>query len=500
MKNIIIVGAGPAGLTAAYELSKNKDFNITVVERDIQVGGISKTVNYKNNRIDIGGHRFFSKSDVVMDWWKEMLPIQDGNNNPDEIDEVMLLRSRKSRILWMRKLFDYPLKLSLKTIFQLGLWRVFLIGTSYLMALAHPIRPEENLEQFFINRFGKRLYKQFFKDYTEKVWGVPCSQISAAWGAQRVKGISITKALIHAFKSLFSRSKTKDVSQKNVETSLIESFLYPKFGPGQLWETVAKKCENQGVKIELNSEVEEIFCENGNVVSVKVRSNDGSIKGLECDYFLSSIPIKELIQKLQGVEIPQEVETISNGLCYRDFITVGLLCDCLNLKETNNKLIKDNWIYIQESDVKVGRLQIFNNWSPYMVSDKSKVWIGLEYFCQEGDELWTMPDTDFINLAKSEMQLCNVIDKDNVSDATVIRIQKAYPAYFGTYSNFDKVRRFLDTIKNLYCIGRNGQHRYNNMDHSMLSAIEAVKNINSNISDKSNIWAVNTEETYHETK
>lgn len=386
-KKVVIAGAGPAGLTAAYELAKSTDFDITVIERDIQVGGISKTVNYKNNRIDIGGHRFFSKSDTVMNWWTQVLPMQDAKTNPDKTDEVMLIRSRKSRILWMRKLFDYPLKLSLNTIFKLGLWRVFLIGISYMAALIHPIRPEENLEQFFINRFGKRLYKQFFKDYTEKVWGVPCSQISSSWGAQRIKGISITKAITHALKSALLPKKKNDISQKSVETSLIESFLYPKYGPGQLWECVAKECITRGVKIRLCTELDGIQCGNGGITSVTVHDAQKQADRLDCDFFISSMPIKELVGKLNGIEIPKEILEISEGLAYRDFITVGLLCESINLKERDGNTVKDNWIYIQESDVKVGRLQIFNNWSPYMVSDKRKTWIGLEYFCQEGDHL-----------------------------------------------------------------------------------------------------------------
>lgn len=499
-KKVVIVGAGPAGLTAAYELSKNAAFDITVIEREMLVGGISKTINYKNNRIDIGGHRFFSKSDTVMNWWARILPTQNSKVNPDKIDDVMLVRSRKSRILWMRKLFDYPLKLSLNTIFKLGLWRVFLIGTSYMSALIYPITPEENLEQFFINRFGKRLYRQFFKDYTEKVWGVPCAQISSSWGAQRIKGISITKAIIHALKSAFSDKGKTDIYQKDVETSLIESFLYPKYGPGQLWERVAKECQTRGVKILLSTELDRIVCEGGRVVSLTVHGENGKSDNLNCDFFISSMPVKELIKKLKGILIPQNVSEVSEGLVYRDFITVGLLCNSIKLKESDGKAVRDNWIYVQESDVKVGRLQIFNNWSPYMVSDKNKMWIGLEYFCQEGDNLWTMHDNEFIDMAKSEMQSCGIIESDAVLDATIIRVKKAYPAYFGTYNRFGEIRLFLDSISNLYCVGRNGQHRYNNMDHSMLSSMEAVRNIISGDICKANIWAVNTEEKYHETK
>lgn len=477
-KKVVIAGAGPAGLTAAYELSKREEFDIVVVERDIQVGGISKTVNYKNNRIDIGGHRFFSKSDEVMGWWTDILPVQENSTGCQTSENIMLVRSRKSRILWMRKLFDYPLKLSLNTIFKLGLWRVFLIGISYVFALVHPIRPEQNLEQFFINRFGKRLYKQFFKDYTEKVWGVPCSKINSSWGAQRIKGISITKAVAHAIRQKFFAKKSSDIAQKDIETSLIEKFLYPKYGPGQLWECVAKQCQSRGVKIYLSSEVEGVLCSDNRVSSVCVRDSDGNHLTLPCDFFISSMPIKELIERLNAISIPDSVKNVSEGLAYRDFITVGLLCDSINLRDPDGNIVKDNWIYIQESDVKVGRLQIFNNWSPYMVSQKGKIWIGLEYFCQEGNSLWTMKDSEMITLAKQEMQSCGILSNDSVSDATVIRVKKAYPAYFGTYDKFGTLRSFLDTIDNLFCVGRNGQHRYNNMDHSMLSSMEAVKKYN----------------------
>ena len=499
-KKIIIAGGGPAGLTAAYELSKGQDADIAVFEKDIQVGGISKTVNYKGNRIDIGGHRFFSKSDTVMQWWDGILPTEGDKIKADDTDKVMLVRSRKSRILWMRKLFDYPLKLTADTILKLGLWRTFLIGMSYLKAAAFPIKPEKNLEQFFINRFGKRLYLQFFKDYTEKVWGVSCSEISSAWGAQRIKGISITKAIAHAAKSAFAKKDKSDIAQKNVETSLIENFFYPKLGPGLLWETVAEKSQERGVKVALKTNVEVIVCRDGKVVEVRVKGENGESQTLPCDSFVSTMPIRELIEKIEGVEIPSAVKEVAAGLMYRDFITVGLLCDTIKLKDKSGIIVKDNWIYIQESDVKVGRLQIFNNWSPYMVADKSKAWIGLEYFCQEGDELWSMADDKYIELAKQEMASCGVIDQKAVNDAVVIRIQKAYPAYFGSYGKFDEIRKFLDSIENLFCIGRNGQHRYNNMDHSMLSAMEAVKCIQNNSSDKSAIWAVNTEEDYHEKK
>jgi len=500
-KRVVIAGGGPAGLTAASEVIKNADFEASVFEKSDILGGISRTVNYKGNRIDIGGHRFFSKSDEVMSWWLNVLPMESQSHPAAKFDEVMLRRSRKSRILWMRKLFDYPLKFSADTFKKLGLTRAFLMGVSYAKAMVFQIKPENNLEEFFINRFGRRLYLRFFKDYTEKVWGVPCNKISADWGAQRVKGFSITKAVLHAVRKMFDR-KPKDISQKDVETSLIEEFMYPKFGPGLLWETVGKSVLARGGKIEMQSEVVKINCEAGRVKSLTVKDQDGALKDVECDYFVSSMPIVELVAKLDGIEVPQNVKQICDGLLYRDFITVGLLCSDMNLKSDIDpkKIVEDNWIYIQESDVKVGRLQIFNNWSPYMVADSKLVWMGLEYFCNEGDEIWSMTDDALKVLAEKEMLSCGVIGQNSVKDSVVIRIQKAYPAYFGRYKEFPEVRAFLDKIENLFCVGRNGQHRYNNMDHSMLSAIEAVKNMHSGSTSKDNVWSVNTQEEYHESK
>lgn len=497
LKNIAIAGAGPAGLTAAYEINAE---NITVFERENFVGGISRTVEYKGNRIDIGGHRFFSKNNDVMDLWNKILPFQSAEDDPDSTDLIMLKRFRLSRILWMRRLFDYPLSLSPKTIFNLGIFRTFLLGLSYLKSAAFPPREIKNLEDFFISRFGRRLYLQFFKDYTEKVWGVKCSHIDASWGMQRVKGLSVKKAVLHA---LFGKFKSGGVRQKNVETSLIGEFLYPKFGPGQLWERIAGLCVDKGVKLELQAEVDQIHLKNGRITHVYVKRGDGKCEAVECDAFVSTMPIRELLSKLRGIEIPSNVAAVAEGLLYRDFITVGVLCDRILIKsdKMQNGLTKDNWIYIQEADVKIGRLQIFNNWSPYLVKDKGKIWMGLEYFCQEGDEMWEMSDSEMIEMAKMEMGKCAIARPEDVIDAVVIRTKKAYPAYFGTYGRFGEVREFLDKIENLYCVGRNGQHRYNNMDHSMLSAMECAKIINCGGGfPKDAIWNVNAEESYHESK
>lgn len=519
MKKAVIIGAGPAGLTAAYELLKKSDIHPVVYESEENVGGISKTVNYKGNRMDIGGHRFFSKSTAVMDWWNEVMPLQGSPSfddvmlhkekpfaaqgpDPEKEDRVMLVRERVSRIFFLRKFFDYPISLKFRTFANMGLWRTIKAGCGYVHASLFK-KKEDSLENFYINRFGRPLYSMFFEDYTEKVWGVHPSKLGADWGSQRVKGLSVAAVLKDMITKKFRSSK--DISQKEVETSLIEQFVYPKYGPGQLWETVAQDVQARNGEVVRNSEVTAIYVENGRVVSVDV-CKDGKTENQPCDFLLSSMPIKDLIAALRGIEVPQEVAQIASALPYRDFITVGLLVKKMKIENetkiaTYNKRVPDTWVYIQERDVKVGRMQVFNNWSPYMVADyKNSMFIGLEYFCSEGDELWNMNKEDFIKMAIDEMVKIDIIDREDVIDATQVKIKKAYPSYFGTYYQLDKVKAFLDGIENLYCIGRNGQHRYNNMDHSMLTAMEAVHNIVNNIPSKENIWAVNTEEEYHEVK
>lgn len=519
MKKAIIVGAGPAGLTAALELLKHTDIHPVVYEMENSVGGISKTVNYKGNRMDIGGHRFFSKSSEVMNWWNEVMPLQAAPSfddiilhkdkpfakqgpDPEKDDRVMLVRERVSRIFFLRKFFDYPISLKFQTFANMGFWRTVKAGCGYIHASIFK-KKEDSLENFYINRFGKPLYSMFFEDYTEKVWGVHPSKLGADWGSQRVKGLSIAAVLKNMITKKFNSSK--DISQKKVETSLIEQFIYPKFGPGQLWETVANDVQNKSGEVHNNSEIVAIYVDNNRVVSVDVLKN-GNIVNESCDYLFSSMPIKDLVSAIRGIEIPQDVAQIANELPYRDFITVGLLVKKLKINNetkiaTYNHRVPDTWVYIQERDVKVGRLQVFNNWSPYMVADyKNTMFIGLEYFCSEGDDLWSMSKEDFINMAIDEMVKIDIIERDDVLDATQVKIKKAYPSYFGTYYQLDKVKDFLDKIENLYCIGRNGQHRYNNMDHSMLTAMEAVTNVRNNVKSKENIWAVNTEEEYHEVK
>lgn len=500
-KIAIIIGAGPAGLTAAFELlEKGPNIKPIIFEVDGQLGGIAKTINYKGNRMDMGGHRFFSKSDRVMGWWERILPTQGPppKPNPDKTDLVMLIRSRISRILFLRRFFDYPVTLSKNTIVNLGPVRMTKIGFSYLKAWFFPIRPEKSLEDFFVNRFGRELYLTFFKDYTEKLWGVPCSDINPEWGAQRVKGLSILKALSHLVKQALSSKKT--LAQKELETSLIGQFLYPKFGPGQMWEEVAKRVQAAGGEIHLNHQVVGLIREGDHIVSARVKNETtGEVTTVAGDYFISTMPVRELIDGLEPV-VPNEVRQAASGLMYRDFITVGLLLKKMKVGRGKNGIVPDNWIYIQEPDVKLGRLQIFNNWSPYLVRDPNTIWLGLEYFCNEGDELWNKTDAEFMKFAIAELAKIGVIDASDVLDSTLARVKKAYPAYFGTYDRFEFIRKYVDQIENLFLIGRNGMHRYNNTDHSMLTAMTAVENIVNNIKTKESLWDVNAEQEYHEEK
>jgi protoporphyrinogen oxidase len=526
-KIALIIGAGPAGLTAAYELVMRTDIIPIVLESSNSIGGLSKTVVYKGNRIDIGGHRFFSKSDIVMQWWQQIMPIQGAETkdlleteihyhqkktslflsadgpNPEKTDNVLLIRKRLSRIFFMRKFFAYPITLNGKTISNLGIVRIWKIFISYTATKFFPVKNIVSLEDFFISRFGKELYTTFFKDYTEKVWGVECSKIPADWGAQRIKELSISRALFHAVKSIFSSEKS--INQKNTDTSLIEQFMYPKLGPGQLWELVAQKIQEKGGTIILQAEVQQINIVDGSITHLSYSAKEkNTVVDISGDYFLSTMPIKDLVIAM-GEKVPTNIRRISDGLQYRDFITVGLLLNKLRIKnegnlENEHHLIKDNWIYIQEPEVKIGRLQIFNNWSPYMVADKSKVWLGLEYFCNEGDDLWNMTDEEFKQFAIDELHSIDIIDKSDVIDSTILKVPKTYPAYFGTYNEFDIVKNYINKIENLFLIGRNGMHKYNNQDHSMLTAITAVDNIINGIKTKDNIWGINTEEEYHEKK
>ena len=516
MKKVIIIGAGPAGLTAGYELLKdNEGYEVVILEEDKQVGGISKTVRYNGNRMDIGGHRFFSKDENVMKFWEDLMPIQgapsyddkklnrekplkEGGPDPEKEDKVMLVRDRVSRIYYLKKFFDYPVSLKLETFTNMGLVRTIKSGFSYLKSIF--VKKEEtSLENFYINRFGKVLYGMFFEKYTEKLWGRHPSVISADWGSQRVKGLSITAVIKDMFRKIFNPRS------KKVETSLIEQFWYPKYGPGQLWETLADEFEKKGGKILKEHSVQKINIEGNKIVSVEC-VHDGKIEVFSGDIFISSMPLKDLVEDMKEEVVPEDIKKIATGLPYRDFMTVGLLLKKLDLKnktkiQTLGNIVPDCWIYVQEPDVKLGRIQIFNNWSPYMVSKpEEQVWIGLEYFCNEGDEYWNMSDEEFTKFAIKELVSMGIIEENDVLDSHRERVKKAYPAYFDTYDEIDKLIAYLNEFDNLYCVGRNGQHRYNNMDHSMVTAMETVKNIKNNVTTKDNIWKVNTEKEYHEVK
>lgn len=509
----IIIGAGPAGLTAAYYLLKTTDIIPIILEQSNQIGGLSRTVIHNGNLADIGGHRFFSKNQEIVDLWLELLPLQDAPAKDDKIsgrsisfdsngldpekeDNVMLFRNRVSRIFHKNNFFDYPLLINLSTILNIGLWQAFLLTLSYIKSFIFKIE-EKSLEDFYINRFGKKLYQMFFEDYTEKLWGIHPKEIAPDWGAQRVKSLSLAKMIQEKILKLLK------IKSNKVETSLIDSFYYPKLGVGQLWERMTDEIIKMGGEIHLNSEITRINVENEIIKSV-ISFENGQEKGYSGEHFLSSMPVKDLIEAINE-PVPKEVMDIAIKLPYRDFITVGLLVNKLKIKnktkiKTLNDMVPDCWIYIQDRSVKIGRLQIFNNWSPYLPKDfENTVWIGLEYFCSEGDWMWKMPKSEFIEFAIKELEKIGIIDSNEILDSVEIKVKKAYPAYFGSYSQFETVRNYLEKYDNLYCIGRNGQHKYNNMDHSMLTGIEAVKSIKTGL-NKSKIWEVNTETEYNEAK
>lgn len=510
-KIAIIIGAGPAGLSAAYNLLKeNEDIKPIILEELDCVGGISRTVFYNGNGTDIGPHRLFTKNDNVLEMWEELLPLQGkapiddkilkrkittspNGPDPDETDRVMLKRKRLSRIYYLRKFFDYPISLKASTILNMGIGRTFFAGVSYLKSCVYK-KDEKSLEDFMINRFGKVLYQMFFEKYTQKVWGLHPSQISKEWGEQRIKGLSLSKALLNALLGPF-----KLLSNRQKETSLIDEYYYPKLGCSHLWNTMADEIIKMGGEIRYNSKVKDFDMASDKIKAV-ILANGERIEG---DYFISSMPVKSLVGGLKNV--PADVAYIANNLNYRDYILVSLYCDKINLPNntsipTFGNIAPDSWIYIQENDITAGRMHIMNNCSPYVVKDfEHKVLINLEYFCNEGDELWQKNDKNMIDFGISELENLGILTKENVIDSTIVKVEKAYPAYFGVYKDFDKVINYLNTITNLYCIGRNGQHKYNNMDHSMLSGIEAARVIKDNL-DKQILWDVNTEKEYHEIK
>jgi len=470
-KKIVIIGGGPAGLTAAYELCKMGRESI-ILEKDKMVGGISRTVNYKNYYFDIGGHRFFTKIKAVEDIWRDVLP------------EDFLHRKRLSRIYYNKRFFSYPIR-PINALTGLGLWNSALLIGSYFYAHLFPTKEEKTFDQWVTNRFGNRLYQTFFKTYTEKVWGIPCREISADWAAQRIKGLSLVKAIKNAVIQPSTNNK------KDAIRTLINSFDYPKFGPGMMWQSMLKIIQNNGSEVCLRSEVEAILWNKNNrkVESLEVKVNEQKKLFYGTD-FISSMPLREIIQKFKPT-VPDEVLKASNDLKYRDFLIVVLIVN-------KRDVFPDNWIYIHEHSVKLGRIQNYKNWSPYMVPDPSKTCLGLEYFCFEDDDLWTMPNRELIEVGKKELQILGFLEECNVEDATVVRMPKAYPVYDSRYRNsLNIICKFLDEIDNLQLIGRNGMHRYNNMDHSMLTAICASKNING---ANHNLWNVNEElEHYEET-
>lgn len=515
MKKALVIGAGPAGLTAAYELlTKSKDFKVTIFEESDCFGGISKTVNYKGNRMDMGGHRFFSKIPEVNDWWDKMLPMQGaptyddilldrpmpltkGGPDPEKEDRVMLTRHRVSRIYFDSKFYDYPISLKLETFKNFGFLTTIKVGFSYLASLFCK-KPDDNLENFYINRYGRKLYSMFFEYYTENLWGRHPSDIAPDWGAQRMKGLSITAIIKDVFGKMLPGKKNR-----KVETSLIEEFSYPKLGPGQLWDVTAGEIQKMGGTILRNSRVTGLHKDEKNHITSLTYEADGQINTVEGDIFISSMPVKDLVAGMN--DVPEAPARIAAGLPYRDYMTVGLLLPKLNLKnktkiKTISNIVPDCWVYVQDRSVQLGRFQIYNNWSPYMIKDlEHTVWIGLEYFVSEGDKYWTMPDEEFTRFAVNEIVSMGLIDSPkDVMDSHVERVKKAYPAYFDTYKEIDTLVDYLKSIDNLYCVGRNGQHRYNNIDHSMMTSFETVKNIVGGIQSKDNIWNVNTEQEYHE--
>lgn len=507
-KVAIIIGAGPAGLSAAYSLlTQTDDIIPIIIEKENIVGGISRTIDCDGIKTDIGPHRFFSKDKRVLDFWFSFLPLQgkasiddillkrdidfsSGSSNPEKEELSMLKRRRFSRIFYLQKFFDYPVKMNLRTILNLGLLRTFACGMSYIKSCFFK-RKEVTLEDFMTNRFGKVLYQMFFEHYTQKVWGRHPSKISKEWGEQRIKGLSLLKTVLNKFLP----------GKKNKETSLIEKYYYPKRGSGQLWQEIADKILERGGEIHLNTTVKELKLENNRIKSL-IAETDGIENELECNYVISSMPVKDLISSI--IEAPAVIKQVAEELPYRDYMLVSLLVKNWNLKnntdwKTIDNICPDSWIYIQDRELKAGRIYIPKNFSPYMSNSIHDTLIGLEYFCNEGDELWRLTDEEMYDFAINELLKIKAIkDKSDVIKSYRKKIKKAYPAYFDSYKDFDKIKHYLDSIKNLYCIGRNGQHKYNNMDHSTLSGIIAAEIIKNN-STKDVLWEVNTEESYQET-
>ena len=461
--SVVVLGAGPAGLTAAYELAK-AGVTSTVLEKDDVVGGLARTAEYKGYRFDIGGHRFFTKVTAVEELWIEIL------------GDDLLTRPRLSRIYYKGKFFSYPLK-PFNALFGLGIFETTRCVASYGWARLFPRRPEEDFATWVTNRFGKRLFEVFFKTYTEKVWGIPCSRIQAEWAAQRIKGLSLTTALKNAL--IGDRSASKQDAVK----TLISEFLYPRHGPGMMWEKTRELVEAMGSRVLMEQPVNRVRWSEGRVDAVQAGGQT-----YEAEHFISSVAIRDLIESFEPPP-PQNVIAAARRLNYRDFLIVALMV-------RGKSLFPDNWIYIHEPGVKLGRLQNFKNWSPEMVPDPAMTGLGLEYFCSEGDELWSLTDEELVELGKREIVELRFTDAADITDGTVVRMKKAYPVYDRDYAPaVEEIREFLATLPNLQLVGRNGMHRYNNQDHSMLTAMLAARNI---LGAKHDLWQVNVDEEYHE--